>query len=64
MHLLLAPVTLALSALLLAAGRLGRWRPSWLAVPAAAGIAWIAATGARRAAAGFAAGPRQVAALL
>jgi hypothetical protein len=63
-HLLLAQVTLVLSALLLAAGRLGRWRPSWLAVPAAAGIAWIAATGARRAAAGFAAGPRQVAAFL
>jgi hypothetical protein len=63
-HLLLAQITLALSVLLLAAGHLGRWRPSWLAVPAAAGIAWTAATGARRAAAGFAAGPRQVAAFL
>jgi hypothetical protein len=63
-HLLLAQVTLALSVLLLALGRLGRWRPSWLAAPAAAGIAWIAATGPGRAAAGFAAGPRQVAAFL
>jgi hypothetical protein len=63
-HLLLAQVTLVLSALLLAVSQLGRWRPSWLAVPAGAGIAWIAATGTRRAAAGFAAGPRQVAAFL
>jgi hypothetical protein len=63
-HLLLAQITLVLSVLLLALGRLGRWRPSWLAVPAAAGIAWIAATGPGRAVAGFAAGPRQVAGFL
>jgi hypothetical protein len=63
-HLLFAQVTLALAILLLAVGRIGRWRPQWLAVPAAAGIAWVAATGAGRAAAGFAAGPRQVAAFL
>src|SRR6202042_158642 len=47
--LLFAQVTLVLAVLLLATGRLSRWRPSWLAVPAAAGIGWIAATGARRA---------------
>jgi hypothetical protein len=60
-HLLFAQVTLVLAIMLLVTGRTGRWRPLWLAVPAAAGAAWIAAVGAGRAIAGFAAGPRQVA---
>src|SRR5580693_9497872 len=64
LHLLFAQVTLVLAGLLLAAGRIGRWRPQWLAVPAGAGIAWVAAAGAGRAVAGFAAGPGQVAAFL
>jgi hypothetical protein len=63
-HLLFAQVTLVLTISLLAVGRLSRWRPSWLAVPAVTGIAWIAVVGAGRAAAGFAAGPRQVAGFL
>jgi hypothetical protein len=60
LQVLLAPVTLILAVALLVTGRLGRWRPLWLAGPAAAGIGWIAAIGASRAAAGFAAGPRRV----
>jgi hypothetical protein len=63
-HLLFAQVTLVLAISLCVIGGLSRWRPSWLAGPAGAGIAWIAATGAGPAAAGFAAGPRQVAAFL
>jgi hypothetical protein len=63
-HLLFAQVTLALAVILLVTGRIGRWRPPWLAVPAAAGLAWIAAAGGGRAIAGFAAGPRQVAGFL
>ncbi|HEY2288919.1 MAG TPA: hypothetical protein VGH88_24510 [Streptosporangiaceae bacterium] len=60
LHVLFAPVTLILAGVLLVIGRLGRWRPLWLAGPAAAGIGWITAAGPGPAAAGFAAGPRQV----
>jgi hypothetical protein len=63
-HVLFAQVTLVLAMIALATGRLSRWRPPWLAVPAAAGLGWIAATGPGRALAGFAAGPRHVAAFL
>ncbi len=59
-HLLLAPLTLLLAAVLQLAGRLTRWRPAWLAVPAAAGLVWLLAIGPRAALAGFADGPRQV----
>ena len=64
LHLLFAQVTLALVIIGLVTGQLARWRPSWLSGPAAAGIAWIAGLGPRRALTGFAAGPRQVAGLL
>jgi len=63
-HLLFAPVTLVLAIGLCAVGRLSRWRPQWLAVPAVTGVAWIGAVGAGRAAAGFAAGPLQMAGFL
>src|ERR1700722_2644106 len=63
-HVLFAQVTLVLAISLLTVGRLSRWRPQWLAVPAVTGLAWIAAVGAGRAAAGCAAGPRQVAGFL
>jgi hypothetical protein len=63
-HLLFAQAALALVVILLVTGRVTRWRPLWLAVPAAAGAAWAAATGVPAALAGFAAGPRQVAAYL
>jgi len=59
-HLLLAQVTLILTVLALITGRVSRWRPLWLAVPAAAGLAWTAQIGAGRAVAGFLAGPRRI----
>jgi hypothetical protein len=63
-ELVLAPVTLAAAVVLLVTGRLGRWRPAWLAAPAGAGVIAIAAVGAGRAVAGFAAGPRPALAFL
>jgi hypothetical protein len=63
-HLLVAQLTLLLLGCGLVTGRVSRWRPLWLAAPAAAGTAWVAAIGVSRAAAGFVAGPRQVTAYL
>ncbi|MGE5132240.1 MAG: hypothetical protein ACM32E_04935, partial [Gemmatimonadota bacterium] len=63
-HLLFAQVTLVLAIAFHATGKLSRWRPQWLAVPAAAGLAWLLATGPGTALAGFAAGPRAVAGAL
>jgi len=59
-HLLLAQLTLLLAVAMQLAGRLTRWRPAWLAVPAAAGLLWLLAVGPRAALAGFTEGPRQV----
>ena len=59
-HLLLAQLTLLLAIAMQLAGRLTRWRPAWLAVPAAAGLLWLLAIGPRAALAGFTEGPRQV----
>jgi hypothetical protein len=64
LHLIFAQVTLVLLLCLLVVGRISRWRPLWLAAPAAAGTVWVAAIGAPRAAAGFVAGPGHVAAYL
>jgi hypothetical protein len=63
-HLLLAQLTLVLAAVLYATGRVTRWRLSWLAVPAGAGLLWMLAVGPPRAAAGLTAGPRHVLAYL
>src|SRR5438128_221856 len=63
-HLLLAPVTLALTAAAVITGRVSRWRPHWLAVRAAAGATCPAAIGVLRAAAGYAMLPGRVAAYL
>jgi hypothetical protein len=63
-HLLFAQLTLALAVAFCVIGRVSRWRPSWLAVPATAGLLWALAIGPGRAAAGFAAGPRKVAGYL
>jgi hypothetical protein len=60
-HLLLAQLTLALTTAFWATGKVSRWRPHWLAIPAAAGLIWTLAIGPGRAAAGLAAGPGQVA---
>ncbi len=59
-HLLLAPLTLLAAVALDLTGRVARWRPLWLAGPAAAGFLWILAIGPGRALAGFTAGPHQV----
>ena len=59
-HLLLAQLTLVLAVALGLIGRATRWRPVWLAVPAAIGLAWLLAIGPRAALAGFTAGPRQL----
>jgi hypothetical protein len=63
-HLLLAQLTLLLAVALDLAGRAARWRPLWLAGPAAAGLLWVLAIGPGRALAGLAAGPHQVLAYL
>jgi hypothetical protein len=63
-HLLFAQLTFVLVAVFAAVSRTTRWRLWWLAVPAAAGLAWTLAIGPRAAAAGFAAGPAQILAYL
>src|SRR5262249_60449940 len=40
-----------------AVGKMSRWRPLWLWIPAACGIVWVLAVGPRVAAAGFGHGP-------
>ena len=60
-HVLFAQLTILVAAALYLITRVTRWRLSWLAVPAAAGLAWTAAVGPRAAAAGFTAGPAQIA---
>lgn len=59
-HLLLAQLTLLLAVTFGLVSRATRWRPGWLAVPAAVGLAWVLAIGPRAALAGFTAGPRHV----
>ncbi len=54
-QLILAQATLGLAVLFVIVGRVSRWRPLWLAWPAAAGAGWMIATGTGRAAAGYAA---------
>jgi hypothetical protein len=61
MHVLFAQLTILLAAAFYLITRVTRWRLSWLTVPAAAGLAWTAAIGPRAAAAGFTAGPAQIA---
>ena len=41
-QLVLAPVTLLIAAVLTFAGRISRWRPAWLLLPAVAGACWLA----------------------
>jgi hypothetical protein len=60
-HVFLAQLTLILAVTFYLITKVTRWRLSWLAVPAAAGLAWTAAVGPRAAAAGFTAGPAQIA---
>ncbi len=60
-HVLFAQLTIILAAVFYLITKMTRWRLSWLAVPAAAGLAWTIAAGPRAAAAGFAAGPARIA---
>jgi hypothetical protein len=60
-HVLFAQLTIILAAAFYLITRVTRWRLSWLAGPAAAGLAWTAAIGPRAAVAGFTAGPAQIA---
>src|SRR5215472_12484536 len=62
--LLFAPVTLGLAVAFHVIGKITRWRPVWLAVPAACGVVWVLAIGPAAALAGFLAAPRAVVALL
>src|ERR1022692_4406521 len=59
-HLLLAQLTILLAVAFQVISRVSRWRPQWLAVPAAAGFLWALAIGPAAALAGFADGPRRV----
>src|SRR5215468_11549653 len=61
--LLFAPVTLGLAVAFHAVGKVTRWRPVWLAVPAVCGVVWVLAIGPAAAVAGFLAAPRAVVAL-
>ena len=45
-QVLFAPVTLLIAALLVAVGRVSRWRPQWLLVPAVAALIWLLEAGA------------------
>src|ERR1700760_3004611 len=62
-HLLFAQLTIILAAVFYLVTKLTRWRLSWLAIPAAAGLAWTA-TGARAAVAGDTAGAARITAYL
>jgi len=59
-QLALAQFTLGLTALFLLVGRLTRWRPTWLAWPAAAGLGLVIADGAGPAVAGYLAAARHL----
>src|SRR5690242_4797115 len=54
---LFAPLTLLLAAAFDAVSKASRWRPLWLAVPAACGVIWVLAIGSGAAAAGLRRGP-------
>src|SRR5690349_16778471 len=58
-HLLFAQLTFVFAVLFHLTTKVTRWRLSWLAIPAAAGLAW-AATGPRAAMAGYTAGAGRV----
>ena len=62
--LLFAPVTLGLAVAFQVIGKITRWRPVWLAWPAACGMVWVLAIGPAAAMAGFLAAPRAVVTLL
>jgi hypothetical protein len=60
-QLLFAQVTLLGAMILVAIGRVSRWRPHWLAVSALAGVIWLVEVGPARAVAAYADGSRRLA---
>jgi len=60
LHVIFAQLTLILALIFFGVTKVSRWRPAWLAVPAAAGLVWTLAIGPAAAASGFAAGPALV----
>ncbi|HLI37057.1 MAG TPA: hypothetical protein VKV80_06910 [Streptosporangiaceae bacterium] len=63
-HVLFAQLTIVAAIVFHVVGKVSRWRPVWLAAPAAAGLMWALAIGPGAAVAGFTAGPAAVAAYL
>lgn len=59
-QLLFAQLTLLVTGCLLVTDRAARWRPAWLAVPAACGLAWALSVGTRHAVTGYLSGGNQV----
>ena len=64
LHVIFAQLTLVLALVFFGVTRVSRWRPSWLAAPAAAGLVWTLAVGPAAAVSGFTAGPARVASYL
>jgi len=60
LHVIFAQLTLILALIFFGVTKVSRWRPAWLAAPAAAGLVWALAIGLATAASGFAAGPALV----
>jgi hypothetical protein len=60
-QLVFAQAALVNAAVLVAIGRVSRWRPHWLAIPGAASVVWLLVIGPARAAAGLAAGSHRLA---
>ena len=63
-QILFAQVTLLAVIILVAVGRVSRWRPHWLAASALASAIWLAAIGPARAAAAYVEGSRRLAAYI
>ena len=64
LHVIFAQLTLVLALVFLGVTKVSRWRPAWLAAPAAAGLVWTLAIGPAAAVSGFTAGPARVASYL
>jgi hypothetical protein len=60
-QILFAQVTLLAVMIIVAIGRVSRWRPHWLAVSALASVTWLVAAGPARTAAAYAEGCRRLA---
>ena len=60
LHVIFAQLMLVLALVFVGVTRVSRWRPAWLAVPAATGLVWTLAIGPAAAVSGFVAGPARV----